>query len=624
MSSSQALKVFLNEFLAKQLNGRKGIYYAEYQVIESNLDVAFKAFVYKLPQPIQVLERFITSDDCKIDEASLYNVSRYLQETSVALIFELGADSQVLFRVITNKESGYYVRSKAIKLLGERRDKSTILAVAPILLDFSFLKAVRGFDSFLDDFFKVIVDLELKELLPKIILLHKPIKKEALKEHEDRKQFYIRRGYKDSDYEVLVGSPVIYDDQWPYRFIIVRASLGDIDVLDSIIKLNCYDSYDIYKAAEQALASLVKAVGVRLVLAKLIEKQPDDIIDEAECYWFLINNGYNYYVKYWALSQYLLKVDLSNVDILNQLMFLLEDKTGYLSETVVGTLLKIPKDLIIPLIESNLAKDDYAPYAKYCMLYVLLQLEHPIDVWITKIPDVFVPLPNFISNDLRKAIVSYWVPESSSKSDVRWYIEYNLLAQAGNLKCIMSDEDDESTESLSGNNSIYNGTQEAPYNAQPLVEQLVKNLKNRGIVVERFIDFAEKIGQGGSTYYVIEMPAHSNKTELVTNIHTKDVFECTDKIADNLHISQIGSFIYYCAYESHQTKTSGGSNCRPNDLELVSNAENLKIYQEEAEKLGLTFLSNEVLQYIIPNLNIYYFGSRKPLSVDNLLFYWQD
>ena len=43
-----------------------------------------------------------------------------------------------------------------------------------------------------------------------------------------------------------------------------------------------------------------------------------------------------------------------------------------------------------------------------------------------------------------------------------------------------------------------------------------------------------------------------------------------------------------------------------------------------AESVGVKWLKEDQLGDMLPGLNVYFFGSREPLNLMNLLFYWQD
>lgn len=60
------------------------------------------------------------------------------------------------------------------------------------------------------------------------------------------------------------------------------------------------------------------------------------------------------------------------------------------------------------------------------------------------------------------------------------------------------------------------------------------------------------------------------------------------------------------------------------DKELPSYETAAEVLKLFAEYYGYTVLSEDLLRTQFDGLNVYFFGSREPLDIQDLLFYWQD
>ena len=636
VTSEKVLKSVIEQSLNPYLQDSDSHSYEEVQAAFQQLYHELKKAALTLPDALTTLEHLLAGKNYGVEDifSSFYEIELAL----VSLMSEFDSEGRVLFRIVANTDNKDYIRNRAIELLGERSEKTIILELTPLVLDFHYNPNSYHFhpnESILETFFEVLGELSLNEALPWIVTLHNRFKVKALKssplELGDVTEDGVRSEQGDMDFH-------------EQPFVRVRARLGDIAVLESNIRLSYSDWRVAHDQASEALQQLEQYVGRDTILAQLLKQPSTSLPSELDRYWYLIANGESIYIKRWALDQYLIKVGVLNLSVLTQLLPLLCDKTGYLSERVLDAVLKAPLDIVIPAANQALTQSDYDLSIKYSLLYILLQLNQSINHWLTIIPDILIPLPSFISNSLRQSILSYWVPMAEPRSDVRWLIEYELFKDT----YLLTEYDNEVTQVESTDQLLPSGvrvirnqvvdatinTSKPSYQGEVVVAQLVENLKAKGIAVDCYLDYADEMRQGASTFYTIKMQPYINETRIDENEgYANYDKEFAYKLADNLNISKLGAYMYYSTDESKnftefadmpngfllRTQTN-----HANEWSLASNSENLKVYQEEGEKLGLISLDNEVLNYIFPNLNIYFFGSRKPLPIRDLLFYWQD
>ncbi|GGJ87307.1 HEAT repeat domain-containing protein [Deinococcus aquiradiocola] len=115
-------------------------------------------------------------------------------------------------------------------------------------------------------------------------------------------------------------------------------------------------------------------------------------------------------------------------------------------------------------------------------------------------------------------------------------------------------------------------------------EQVVQALRTHGIEVGEAIDAGEWHSQGGGTYVVL--PSEGG----------------------DLSLSTLGRF--------GAEHTWGGDGVHPATM--------INRIRAALASVGWEWVDDDILSVTVPGLNVYYFGAREPLSVGELLFYWQD
>ena len=121
-------------------------------------------------------------------------------------------------------------------------------------------------------------------------------------------------------------------------------------------------------------------------------------------------------------------------------------------------------------------------------------------------------------------------------------------------------------------------------------EKLIDRLDKEGFTIHQTQDCGRYHGSGGGTYDVVE----TDKGQF---------FACT-----------IGPFLAASNIIEHTT----GNVSVHQDPKAVIQLRNI------ITSLGGLWLEDDLLGHEVPKLNVYFFGDREPLTVGDLIFYWQD
>ena len=205
--------------------------------------------------------------------------------------------------------------------------------------------------------------------------------------------------------------------------------------------------------------------------------------------------------------------------------------------------------------------------------YVLLKLKQVVSPeLLNAIPSYPFKLPEFISAELRRVIIQCWTQNSEPGTDVRWQVESQSLPPF------------------------------QPY--EPPFEQLVVGLQQHGLKVSGPLYCGELYKQGQGTFWVLQSRA-TDKGKLY--FYT-------------LSLTMLGAFAHLNVLVTEDE--IGDNNEFP--LSVLSLEETRHIYREVTVAAGLTWLEDEITSHTFPDLNVYYFGNREPLKINDLLYYWQD
>lgn len=138
--------------------------------------------------------------------------------------------------------------------------------------------------------------------------------------------------------------------------------------------------------------------------------------------------------------------------------------------------------------------------------------------------------------------------------------------------------------------------------------QLIDALQTAGVTITSTEDCGTHHQQGGGTFWVLGLGKEANSNEL--------------------YVSELGKFICYVDVyrSSNGTSSHKNVNIGPKTKAIKDPAQVVEqdVCKKIAAELGFTFLDHECLQFKVPGLNVYFFGHREPLPIQDLLFYWQD
>jgi hypothetical protein len=133
-------------------------------------------------------------------------------------------------------------------------------------------------------------------------------------------------------------------------------------------------------------------------------------------------------------------------------------------------------------------------------------------------------------------------------------------------------------------------------------EALVKVLESNGVKVSKLESAGEFNGQGEGYYSVLTL-------EQIEEYYTTTLF-----------ISNLGRFV---ARDMVWFQQDHSYNMIDDELGFESK-KRISLCQQIVTQSGFSWPKEELLKSIVPNLNVYYFGSREPLPICDLLYYWQD
>ena len=189
------------------------------------------------------------------------------------------------------------------------------------------------------------------------------------------------------------------------------------------------------------------------------------------------------------------------------------------------------------------------------------------------------PWPFEVDPAIRHAVVlQYGRYSNQPGTDIRYRIEFEMYAQAdqqlANADC----------------------------------EALVAALKESGIEASSILAADDHRSEGASSFWVIYLGDELDSNEL--------------------NVSKVGRLLSY-TYVA-RTKTENSSSIRRSAGLPIDEFEKEKHKAEKiqcesiARRLGYLVLERDLLKNVVPGLNVYHFGSREPLPLKDLIYFWQD
>lgn len=342
-----------------------------------------------------------------------------------------------------------------------------------------------------------------------------------------------------------------------------RISLGDMTLIVPTLRLKLSQQWNKQRDAEEALKLLDEAVGGRFYIAQslLAEMGKEPSVGHNPEIWLRLQSHPDPAVCIWAISQAVVSEEQHE-----RCRAFLASPHWLVRRTAADWL--IAKETDPELVLRIASNDELDLVTRSWAAYVSMALGTPAEKIEALDQDAesirFVPWPFSIPSVMRKAIVLEYVDEMADESDIRYRVE------------ALCDQSPAYSES----------------DADADRARLLDALKQNGFNVVACQTAGDFNRQGGGNFWVISIQAGDNILWI--------------------NLSTLGPFASGPDWEN---------------LEIEVNAE-LRIAIGEIKKLlaevHISYIDDDLLSRTVPGLNVYYFGSRGPLSIRELLFYWQD
>lgn len=360
----------------------------------------------------------------------------------------------------------------------------------------------------------------------------------------------------------IMNSRELRKDWWDAEIslLIARAYLGDKDILRDMIEMS-YSDWHSHRAIEALPLLIQKMGGLDSVITYLLNKEIQGSLEDKLLY--LSEKERQESVKRWGIKQ-LVELNPKNTTILIQK---LADSSALVALDSSNQLALLPT--IVPLLQEILDNKKTPRNHKIWILKTLLSMKvHISSNTFKNIDNLYVPWEKSIPKSIREAIIYEYGLYGEKNTDVRYSIEAYL--QKEYIK----------------------------YDRYNSVRKLRNKLLKYDFSCGENIDCSDFHQQGEGTYTIMNI----------------------DK--EQFYISKLGAFVAI-AMNVEQNDSFYSYNFNLNNLSK-ERLEKYEKYKKIAEDEGFMVLEPKILEYIVPHLNVYYFGNREPLSIQNLIFYWQD
>ncbi len=344
-------------------------------------------------------------------------------------------------------------------------------------------------------------------------------------------------------------------------------SLGERDTLRPLIALQYHTYKSRRMSGQRGLQQLITHLGGLPETLTLLDDRTDEALETRLAR--LATSDPAEAVRRWAIEQL---VEVAGGSAAQVLCDRLSDSAWMVANAAAQSLIELaerPVAHLSAIVENSSLTSTNRLWAAY----VLLKSNQPVsEDQLKAIPDYPHSLPEIITPELRKVIVQCWVPNCEAGTDVRWLVEGQTLPAL------------------------------EPYT--PPFAQLQTALQQHGLNTSGPLYCSELYMQGRGTFWVLQSrTAYEKKLYFYT-----------------LYLSMLGPFAYLSVL-ANEDDTANSAEIPFNDS---TPEDTRRLYRQAVEATGLTMLDNQVANYVFPDLNIYYFGNREALSVNDLLYYWQD
>ncbi|MGB0848936.1 MAG: HEAT repeat domain-containing protein [Thiolinea sp.] len=547
--------------------------------------------------------------------ADEYNFHYELDKLLLKWIGETAQGIEVLFTLATQTDSEWYVQRKAIRILSEAGARAQLIRLLPPLLDYEDNtpptppKLYEVYEAYLD----ALAANKIREALPYLQQMQSDYNTlaelyltESENYHADE-EAACDNNYGDEDDEDLSDTVIngnaydSYDIEKAQELLtIARAALGDSEALVAVIRLSYNDWHHTREPARAALRSLLDTIGDSRALQQL--SGAANPLAHQDQYQALSLQHEDGFVRTWALDRYIATQTENDgtANFCQHLIRILEDDNWHLRMAATEQLIAVG-NAALPIINKALKAEATILSAKYSLLYVLVSLKQDIKALLPQIEDAFVPLPDFIPPAIRSAIVRTWGGSTEPGTDIRWLTEHLLTTS---------------------------DTSQPEYQAEVAIKTLVTTLETHGIAVDEAIDYAEQMQQGSSTFFIVKMAPDDITTEM-PEADEDEPEKAVHTRSDWINLSQLAPYAFYERHETVEYFPIDSAGIVSSDFSSASSfataeQNNEAKYRKLVADNGFTWLTDQQLEFIVPGLHIYFFGDREPLSIRDLLFYWQD
>ena len=348
-----------------------------------------------------------------------------------------------------------------------------------------------------------------------------------------------------------------------FELTMARAYLGDKTVLRKLLELLYSERYHERESAEEVFPLYVdKLGGEQEAVLSLVPKHIEGSYEEKLLYLFKSDKQES--VRRWVAKVLLA---IAPKDICHNLIKNLADNSALVAFDASEQLSESSGSL--PFLQEVLKNKNATRTQKLWTVRTLLKMGQSVSSnYLKEIDELFVPWKTKVPSVLREAIVQEYGLYGEKNTDVRYSIEAYLQKD---LK---------------------------EFNVDKAITKLTNRLRKEGTSFKPPVDCGDFHQQGGGTYLVMDVGD------------------------EQFYISTLGGFIAI-AMNVERTSCSYGYDFKVENLSKEK-LKKFNTYKKIAESEGFLVLNKELLDYVVPSLNVYYFGSRKPLSIEKLIFYWQD
>ena len=549
-----------------------------------------------------------------------YDYTSKLSELRTSLVNYLGEmpdGAQYLYQLATESWSSEYreydstvLQSDAIRTLGEIKAITQLeQLMIPLMTAVSYQPEILANEFEL--YLKQLANNQIHSTLPQLQRVQANLER------------FVEQG-SDAALDYRYSIAIALD-----HLTITRAALADSEVLLATIQLSFDKRESTRESAKTALQLLIQQLGDDNILQYLPVSGQQPTNPQSH-YRILSKQHEDELVRSWALQRFI-AVAIDNdkeAELIAHLLSCLNDESWRFQMTAAQQLIKMGQAISHELYKS-LAATETPLNAKYVLLYVLASLDEDVKPIMAAVKDAYVPLPEFITPLMRRAIISQWGDRTEVGTDFRWLTEYLLIT---------------TTEVKQA---------EKAYPVEQRIESLVAAFKHKDIEVDSVLNYGFIMSQGLATFTVVKMEDDETDIEIVASedrvdhpmkmvgtgaeatfvaVKSGKAGQLISAHSDWINISELGPFAFYERASSTKYADADASSSDIEETTMSSSSHGMRPsemyradkYREIVAKQGFIWLSKQQLEFTIPGLNIYYFGDRGPLSVKDLLFYWQD